>query len=184
MSLDLILPVANELPTSFTLGRELTEEDALVLTQARAPKHASLKRITYRHKAMARAIAAGVPLPEVAMNFVISINTLYELMKNPAFKEMVEYHARVEESEMTIGEKLVMVGKQSLDRLGERLDDDEEAKKITIPQLLEIAKSASDRTGFGPASTNVSVNVNADLASRMKAARERAQQSIQSESAA
>ena len=185
MSLDLILPLAEDLPGSYTLGRELTSEDALELVKARVPVRGALKRITSRHHAIARSIADGVTQTDVAILYGMAVQTVHMLTRDPSFKALVSFYRQSEhELSLTVHEKFLNVTSLAIDRLEERLEDDETADKITVPQLLSIIETGADRTGHGPQSTNVSVNINANIADRMKAARERAAQSIASQGAA
>lgn len=180
MELELILPVGRDgAPLQYDLAGELSEADIATL-RSKPVQSFALARLTERHKAMARALVGGMKPGEVAYYFGVSENTVSRLQSDPAFRNLMDFFSRVEDEE-TFGTqgRLASVTNLALDRLEERLSDEEEAKKIPITQVLEIIKTGADRTGHGPQSSTVAVNINTNLAERMKAARERANASMQ-----
>jgi hypothetical protein len=58
-----------------------------------------------------------------------------------------------------------------VERLQEAVEDED--KPLSPGVLLEIGKFAADRTGNAPVQKNVNLNVNADLGSKLDAARRR-----------
>jgi hypothetical protein len=96
------------------------------------------------------------------------------LKADPAFQELLAFY-RADVSDKYLDMHGVLAG-LSLDAAMElrvRLEDDIQAdeKKIPVNQLMELTKLGADRTGFGPQSSQLNVNV--DLAGRLEAARKR-----------
>jgi hypothetical protein len=71
---------------------------------------------------------------------------------------------------------LAQVASTALDIIQDRLEDDETVDKMSVAQLLEVVKTAADRSGNGP-STTQQVNVTVGIADRLEAARKRMLQS-------
>lgn len=185
MDFELTLPIAgieghaaSELVAE--LAGELTQADLDELTGAPPlPTHKPLARLAERHRAMARAMAGGARPIDVAALFGVSTQTIDRLQKDPAFQALTAFYQRSDDEVFrSTQDRLTEVTHSALDLIEERLEDDETRKKVTIPQALAIASMGADRTGNGPQSTSVAVNINANLADRMKAARERARETM------
>lgn len=182
MDIELILPVGprQAQPLNFTIVGEI-EDEHLEMISSGVPRSrgSSLKRISERHKAMARAIANGTAVSDVAFYFSLEVMSVRHLMRDPAFKNLVAFYQRAEdEIVMSTQERLTRASNEALDLIQERFENEETRAKITIPQALEVAQMGADRTGNGPQSSTVAVNVHVGLADRLKAARERAAEAM------
>lgn len=169
---DMLLPVADPSLT-FAVDRPLTMEDIgdRKLTTNSTP----LKRITDRHHALARAIASGTPLIDVSVIFSMSYERVKQLKEDPSFRELVNYYHNVETVLIrSTSERMAETANAGIDLVNEILDDEERRAKLSLGQALEVVKTFADRSGNGPQTTSVQVNIHANLADRLKAARERA----------
>lgn len=180
VEVELELPIAHpgfqlNVPVQAELAGELTMEDVLAPRSVGTPTGNPLMRIAERHRALARGIAGGLTTSEAAAVFNYSAGTVSNLMQDPAFKNLIQFYRRAEDEVFrSTQERLADVTNSALDLIEEKLEDPEERKKIPITQALAIATAGADRTGNGPQSSTVAVNVNVDLANRMKRAREQA----------
>lgn len=165
------------LPLTHSFVRNLREEDIPLLDEvgARAPaQKTSLKRITDRHHALARLLAQGLPVGEAAISLGYDPHRASILKADPAFQELIRfYRTSLTREQRTNFERLTGLAADAADVLSERLEETPE--KVSTDALISIVKLGADRTGLGPTSTQVAVNLNANLADRMKRAREAAQ---------
>jgi hypothetical protein len=157
--------------------RELDEGDIALLQEEKGSKPPALKRLSERHHALARCLASGMEPGDAAITCGYVASRVSILQADPAFQELLAFY-RQDVTTKYLDMHGVLAG-LSLDaamELRERLELDIEAeeKKISVGQLMELVKVGADRTGFGPQSSQVNVNV--DLAGRLQAARERVQQ--------
>jgi hypothetical protein len=154
--------------------RELTEEDLALLADERGTKAPPLKRLGERHHALARCLASGMSPANAAISCGYVGSRVSILLADPAFKELLEfYRADVNDKYLDMHGVLAGLSLDAAMALRERLEDDAtlDEPKMTVGQLTELVKLGADRTGFGPQSSQVNVNV--DLAGRLQAARER-----------
>jgi hypothetical protein len=154
--------------------RELDEADIAMLASERGTKAPPLKRLSDRHHALARCLAGGMAEGDAAISCGYDISRVSILKADPAFQELLAFY-RADVSDKYLDMHGVLAG-LSLDAAMElrvRLEDDIQAdeKKIPVNQLMELTKLGADRTGFGPQSSQLNVNV--DLAGRLEAARKR-----------
>lgn len=159
---------------SAAVVRELDETDVALLAAEKGSVAAPLKRLSERHHALARCLASGMGPGDAAITCGYVASRVSILQSDPAFQELVHFY-REDVNRQYLGMHQVLAG-LSLDaatELHERLTEDMNAdeKKISVGQLVELTKLGADRTGFGPQSSQVNVNV--DLATRLEAARKR-----------
>jgi hypothetical protein len=80
------------------------------------------------------------------------------LQTDPSFQQMVKYYETVRDEEFRASaEKLADLTETVIDELQERLETD--AAGFTNGQLSELLKTAADRTGLGPTSTQRHIHV-------------------------
>lgn len=153
--------------------RPLVEADIALLSTERAVQPIPLKAIRARHHLLARLLAEGTAPGEAALIANYAPSRVSILQSDPTFRELVEfYRADVDRQYLGLHERLAALGADAADELSRRLEDAPE--ELSDGLLLEITKVTADRTGHGPQSSAVNVNVNVDMASRLRAARERA----------
>lgn len=165
-------------PLSAVLVRELDEADLALLDTERGIKAPPLKRLSERHHALARCLASGtMSVGEAAINCGYTLSRVSILQADPAFQELVHFYRQdVNSKYLDMHGILAGLSIDAAMELRERLEADAEAdeKKLTVTALIELTKLGADRTGFGPQSSQLNVNV--DLAGRLEAARKRVAQ--------
>lgn len=161
------------------LVRPLRVEDVPLLNSPdRLPGNALLKRITDRHHAVARLIAGGMGYEEAGMITGYAPGRLAVLKTDIAFRELIEFYRTSLDREMRSNfQRMSGLAATAADILQDRMED--EPDDLTVGQLVEITKMGADRSGLGPSSTNVTLNVNMGLADKMKRAREQARRAQQ-----
>lgn len=157
-------------PIAAAVVRELVESDLVLLNSERGIKPSALKRLTERHHALARNIASGMAVGEAALLQGYTISRVSILQSDPAFKELLGFYREdAQRPYRDLHNRLSGLAMDATEELSNRLE--EEPEKVSLSQLMELAKMGADRTGHGPSST--SLNVNVDLAGRLEAARKR-----------
>jgi hypothetical protein len=154
--------------------RELDDVDVALLGEEKGSKAAPLKRLSERHHALARCLASGMAPGDAAVTCGYVSSRVSILQADPAFQELLHfYRQNVETKYLDMHGILAGLSADAAMELRERLEADIQAdeKTMSTGQLIELTKLGADRTGFGPQSSQVNVNV--DLAGRLQAARER-----------
>lgn len=160
-------------PVVATVVRQLDTADLVLLGQEKGSKTPAIKRLRERHHALARNIASGMSPGEAGLLQGYSLSRVSILQNDPAFKELLEFYRQdAQRPYRDLHVRLSGLSMDAAEELSNRLE--EEPEKITNNQLMEITKLGADRTGHGPSST--SLNVNVDLAGRLEAARKRVKQ--------
>lgn len=164
-------------PLSAVEVRPLDECDIALLAEEKGAKAPALKRLSERHHALARCLASGMSDGDAAINCGYVLSRVSILKADPAFQELlVFYRQDVHSKYLDMHGVLAGLSLDAAMELRERLEADAEAdeKTMSVGQLIELTKLGADRTGFGPQSSQLNVNV--DLAGRLQAARERVAQ--------
>lgn len=160
---------------AFAEVRQLDKTDLALLGDEKGSKPTPLKRLGDRHHALARCLASGMAESDAAIACGYVISRVSVLKSDPAFQELLAFYREdADRAYRDMHERLAGLSRDAVDELHTRLEDDIQAeeKKISVGQLLEIAKMGADRTGHGPQSSQ-NVNVNVGIASRLEAARRR-----------
>jgi hypothetical protein len=148
--------------------RPLRQEDMPRLAEPRGAPKQRLERLHQRHHAAAKSLAAGMPKWEVCATTGYSQVTLSILLADPTFTDLVKFYKdKIDAQYHDLHERLSGMAVDAADMLRDKL----EAGELNASQLMEITKMGADRTGHGPSSTNIQVNVG--LAARLEAARKR-----------
>ncbi len=154
---------------------ELTRADfrAFDRKDAKTTKLSPLKRLSERHRNLARYIASGMEPSEVSAVSGYTNERINQLLKDQCFKNLVEFYSKERDIVFqSVQEQLAGMAKDAVEELQERLETDPESLSASV--LIEMSKMGLDRTGHGPQS-NQNVNVNVNLADRLSAARQRIQ---------
>lgn len=164
-----IVAVATEKDLAPRVLRVLSEADRALFG---APlKVSKLKRISDRHHALARLIASGKKPIEAAAMTGYTPQTVSVLKGDPAFAELVAFYREDAEREyVKLHDVIAGLSLDAFLELRRRVED--EVEKLSVNQLMEIAKLSADRSGHGPSSSQ-QINVNVGLADRLDAARKR-----------
>jgi hypothetical protein len=155
----------------FEVIGELTEVDLSLLDEEKGSKTPAVKRLSERHHALARHLAAGLKIGEAAAVCGYDISRVSILKDDPAFKELVKFYTEtVDAAYAGMHETLAGMSLDAALLLRERMEDTPE--KMKTAELLEVAKLGADRTGHGPSSTQ-KVDVHIGIGDRLEAARKR-----------
>jgi hypothetical protein len=112
-----------------------------------------------RHHAIARLLASGCKPSEIGRMLSVTPASIQLLERSPAFQALLlEYMAMMDKSAIETRVKLEMLNSLSVDALITRMADPAEVSKAKTTEILEIVKVASDRTGLGPTSKNITLN--------------------------
>jgi hypothetical protein len=164
-------------PISAVQVRELDSVDIALLGEEKGSRAAPLKRLSERHHALARCLASGMEPGDAAITCGYVTSRVSILQADPAFQELLAFYREdVQAKYLDMHGVLAGLSLDAAVELRERLEEDMQAneKKMSVGQLVELTKLGADRTGFGPQSSQLNVNV--DLAGRLQAARERVAQ--------
>lgn len=123
--------------------RQLTLEDLNALvegnTPAEAQQHGTLLRIRNQHHQLARHIASGTEMIEVARITGYTPAYISVLKADPAFQELLRYYeAQTEAKFVDTVERAASLGIQALEELQERLTEDPASFKHR--ELMEVAQ--------------------------------------------
>lgn len=153
--------------------RELRDSDIALLANEKGSKAPSILKLRESHHHLARTLALGTRPAEAALITGYSLSRISILQADPAFQDLLEVY-REEKTEIFAEtlDKMKAVHMDTLEIIHERLQDDPDS--IKDADLIKLHESLADRTGFGPSSKSVNVNVNVELAARLQAARTRA----------
>lgn len=157
-----------------SIGRELTSDDLAKLNVERGVQKPipSVKRLSDRHKNLARLLASGKSEWEAALICGYTGSYVSILKTDPAFQELLKLYG--EEKDIvwrTAAEMIAGMSVDALEILAEKMEN--EPEKFSINQILEVNKFLNDRSGNGPQTQSTNVNVNIDVGSRLEAARKR-----------
>jgi DNA-directed RNA polymerase subunit L len=154
---------------------ELSDVDMFRLDEPpKAPSRAnvsSIVKLRDTHHALARALAMGMTQTEAAEVAGYSVARVSLLGDDPAFQELIAHYRGIKDEAFRDFHK--QAASLSLDMLEELRDRFEtQTDKMGNEFLIDTVTKLADRTGHGPRTTQV--NVNLDLAGRIEAARKRA----------
>lgn len=175
---DLSRPGRRPAEVEVELVRAVTSADLeLLATMPRGSSQPERKKMSERHHALARALAAGLSEGEAAAIVGYDRSTVSVLKDSPAFQELLDLHRTTKDIEFAeTMAQIAGLAKDSVLELRDRLET--EPDKIGTGMLLDIATKTLDRAGFGPV-TKQDVNVRVDIASKLAAARSRARLAAQ-----
>lgn len=126
------------------------------------------------HQKIARLLASGLKLGEVAQHTGYSYQRVHILSKDPAVQELVSRYRNMliedwREEESTF-QGLAMKNMVAAERqLADKIDAaDEAGELLPTRELLAISSDRMDRFGYGKKNTNLNINV--DFAAKLEAA--------------
>ena len=149
----------------------LAPADLALLASERGIKPTPIKALRERHHALARCLASGMTPAEASVITGYDPSRISVLKADPAFAALTEdYRSLGDAAVADFVERTSVLTLTAVNRLQELAEDDETLSPAT---LLEIAKFGSDRTGHAPVQRNLNINMNADLGTKLLAARRR-----------
>lgn len=165
-------------PVFAEVVRELVPSDLALLASERQIKPPSIVRIRDRHHALARVLAQGATDADASRITGYDPSRISILKGDPTFRALIEDYKSVEDGMLAdFTERTMVLSLTAVNNLQELLENDE--APLPASMQLEIAKFAADRTGHAPVQKSVNMNVNADLGSRLAAARARLAKGVQ-----
>jgi hypothetical protein len=177
MELDLEITKLNgrsALPLLYSTGRALSLDDIIALRVERSVQKppSAVKRLSERHKNLARMVAMGRSNAECAAITGYTESRISILKSDPAFKDLVRLYKEETDIEVqSLTEKMVGASHLALDILIDRLED--EPEKFSATQLLSVQNALADRSGHGVSTTSTNLNIHVGLADRLEKARNR-----------
>lgn len=170
LDIDLNLIGRKTKPVTCEVERELTGADIEMLSHERGIQPTTIKKLRDSHHSLARLIAKGMKGHEISLVTGYTESRISTLKSDPAFQDLIEFYRQNDiEIAADLTQRLLNVALDATQEVHERLQDSPEV--IPLEDLQSLIKLAADRTGYGPKSTNVNVNV--DLSDRIRAARQR-----------
>ncbi len=126
--------------------RPLEQADLeLASTVERNSQPPAIKRITDRHHALARLLAAGTPEGEAALILGYDNSRVSILKQSPAFQELLDlYRAEVDREFATTLDHMAGLSRDALLELRERIE--EEPEKFSNRELLSVVNEMVDRS--------------------------------------
>jgi|SRR6516162_8386697 hypothetical protein len=153
--------------------KELTEEEAASLpTKGNV---SNIAKIRDSHHMIAKLLAMGLRVSEVALRTGYSVTRISTLSRSPMMKDLIAYYRSLDTTEFiqerdeyyeTVAATRIMSARLINDKLGDCEPDD-----ISFRELVMIHSDAADRTGYPK--RQIAVNVNLDFAARLDKAVER-----------
>lgn len=157
---------------SLEAAGDLSAADLALLASERGVKPTPIKMLRERHHALARCLAAGMSPGEASVITGYDPSRISVLKQDVAFQALVaDYRSMGDGISADFVQRTQVLSLTVVNRLQEIAEDDEQV--LSPATLLEIGKFAADRTGNAPVQKNVNLNVNADLGSKLDAARRR-----------
>lgn len=155
------------------LVRPVTRADIALASVPKGMAAPPLKRLRDRHHALARALSSGMSEADAAALTGYDISRVSILKADPTFRELLEfYRGTVTEAYLDMHAQLAALGMDAADELQHRLETNPES--LENKELMALVTISADRTGHGPQSKSLNVNVNVGLADRMQQAMRRA----------
>ena len=141
-----------------------------MLGEMRGIKPVSIKEVSQRHHSLARCLASGMTMAEASLATGYSPSRISILQQDELFQNLLKFY---EEKGVDLfaatTEQIAGLTTEAITTLRQRLEDDPD--KVSTKDLIAAAQLAADRSGHGPQSTNVNIDVS--LSERMKNARAR-----------
>lgn len=139
----------------FDVVRDLDEPDfQLLAVTDRGMAPPALQKLTDRHHALARLLAAGMPEGEAAMTLSYDISRVSILKQSPAFQELLAlYRLEVDREFAGILEHMAGLSKDALIELRDRLED--APQKFSNRELVQVVTEMADRAGMDEGSSKL-----------------------------
>lgn len=150
--------------------RDLTAVDLDALGRGAAGPVKQISKIRDSHHLVARLLAESHTPMEASAITGYTTARILQLRNDPTFQELIEfYRQNLNLAARNMAERMESLGIDMIMEIQERLEDKPET--FSNAELMKGVALTADRTGYGPRTTQVNVNVN--LAERVEAARRR-----------
>jgi hypothetical protein len=157
------------------LERELTSEDIFRFATMNAhpfTARPAIQRLREVHHRVARLLASGMTIAEVAIRTGRSEGRVSDLQQDPAFKELIHYYtSQIEEVEITDAQRAREDYSDINDLVREeimrRLEDPSKINEIPVDELRRLMTDTGDRTHSPPKTAVPSINIPARITFNM-----------------
>lgn len=144
--------------------RQLTRSEVQSTKRSRL---APVQRFRDSHHRIARLLACGLRVGEVAELTGYSVSRVSLLYGTPAFQQLVAEKRHIEDevhrdSISVYNQMILSNGIKAERKIADKLDDDDESESMSVRELISIARDSADRVGLSKRSINY--NVNTDFA--------------------
>lgn len=150
---------------------EFTQREGRPLRAVPLPPN-PIQRLRASHHRLAQLLALGTNHIIAAKICNYAPSRVADLLADPAFNELLAHYEATRDDQWA--DFIEVASALSMDFLGllqQQLDENPE--RFTPSIAMDAIKLLADRTGHAPVTKNLNVNVNVDLAARLRAARER-----------
>lgn len=157
--------------------RPLTAEDLLTLEAERGIKAKPIAKLRDSHHAICRCLASGMGETQAAIVCGMTPSRISILKADPAFQDLLSFYRTEFEAKRDVAgadffTRAAALSIDAVEELRDRLHDD--PKSFATEDLMDAIKLLADRTGNGPQTKSfATLNVNVNLADRLRLARER-----------
>ena len=140
------------------------------------------QRLKESHHTVARLVATGIELSQVAALTGYSYNRVHQLTQAPAMVALIaHYRARIDETFVASVDAYYDLATRNMiaaeRHIADHISDlDTEGELLTLKDAIAISRDAADRFGYGKKQTNL--NVNADFAALLEKAIQRSGKQI------
>ena len=155
--------------------RPLSRDDLAILREKRAD--ITIKNLRDTHHRLARLVAMGLRNDELIELSGYTYTRIHQLRHDPAFQELVAQKRKiVDEAFWRQQDEFAALATANMRRAETMLSDKLEAAEesgefLPTRDLIAITEGRMDRFGYGK--TRLNVNVNADFAAKLEAAKAR-----------
>lgn len=131
-----------------------------------------VKSIRHTHHRLAQLLAGGMDETVAAKLCNYTLQRVSHLKASPAFSELLAHYSSQVDDEFA--DFTTAAAALSLDMLGALQQMlDEQPEKFGPGHLMDAVKLLADRTGHAPVTKSLNVNVNVDMAQRLRSAQNR-----------
>lgn len=131
----------------YEVERPLTEADVELLSLPANIEPPSIQRITDRHHALARLLAAGVKEGEAALIVGYELSRVSILKNSPAFQQLLDLYRKEAQAEfVSVLDHMAGLSRDALLTLRERLETTPD--RFAVRELLTIVTETVDRTAM------------------------------------
>lgn len=129
----------------------------------------AVKALRHTHHRLAQLLAGGMDETVAAVVCNYSVSRVSILKADPAFRELLAHYAATKED--AFGDFVTMAADLSKDMLQQlQAMLDEAPEKFGPTHLMDAIKLLADRTGHAPMTKTLNVNVNVDMADKLRRA--------------
>lgn len=141
-------------PLSLVYLRDLTEADLLAAEQIKPQKQQmTVGKLRTSHHSVARMVAIGKPVVEIAATVGRDPSGIYKLLHDPAFQELVSYYqSMTNEVQIDTARRIAGMTNDAMEVIHERILENPE--KVKTEELIKVVTMGLDRSGFGPKTTS------------------------------